>query len=181
MYRAELAKSDEGFGCLLSSRGGRIYVRAASGPAEGAGVRAGDELLGVNGEYFRKRTTLDDAVAVAEASRVALLLRRGPCSSGAPPPGAPRPAGEAEEVRAEAARAKWARAEPRAPSCLSARLRREARLQAVAAEAAERQQREAGAARAARAAERRRGGSPRRGARRRRPRAREPSRETRRR
>ena len=84
VYRAELAKSDEGFGCLLSSRGGWIYVRAASGPAEGAGVRAGDELIGVNGEYFRKHTTLDDAVAmVAEASRVALLLRRGSCSSGA--------------------------------------------------------------------------------------------------
>ena len=84
-----------------------VAARAASGPAEGAGVRAGDELIGVNGEYFRKRTTLDDAVAmVAEASRVALLLRRGPGSSGAQPPGAPRPAGEAEEVRAEAARAK---------------------------------------------------------------------------
>ncbi len=87
MYRAELAKGDEGFGCLLSSRGSRIYVRAASGPAEGAGVRAGDELIGVNGEYFRKHSNLDDAVAmVAEASCVALLLRRGPCSSGAPPP-----------------------------------------------------------------------------------------------
>ena len=45
MYRAELAKSDEGFGCLLSSRGGRIYVRAASGPAEGAYIEARGEVL----------------------------------------------------------------------------------------------------------------------------------------
>ena len=156
MYRAELAKRDEGFGCLLSSRGGRLYVRAASGPAEGAGVREGDELLGVNDEYFRKRTTLDDAVSMlAEASRVALLLRRGPCSSGAPPPppGAPRPAGEAEEVRAEAARAKWARAEAARAEMLARAIERETKQQEAAAEAAEKLQRKGALRAAARAAE----------------------------
>ena len=52
MYRAELAKRDEGFGCLLLSRGGRIYVRAASGPAEGRPIlelpARGDRIVAVD-------------------------------------------------------------------------------------------------------------------------------------
>ena len=155
VYRVELEKRDEGFGCFLSSRGGRFFAHAVSGPAEDAGARAGDELLGVGREYFRKGTTLDEVVAmVAAPERVTLLLRRGPSPTGAPPPpGLPPPAGEAEEVRTEAARAKWARAEAARVQLLPHAAMREAKQQEAAAEAAERQQREAALHAAARAAE----------------------------
>ena len=83
MYCAELAKGNEKrFGCSLFEKYGRIFLIEAFGPAEEAGAREGDELLGVNGEYFRKCTTLDEVVAMlAEASRITLLLRRGPSSA----------------------------------------------------------------------------------------------------
>ena len=88
MYLVELAKGDEGFGCFLTYSGGRIYVNAVSGPAEDAGVRVNDELLGVNGRHSRKSTTPDEiATMLAAMSRVALLLRRGPRAAPPPPPG----------------------------------------------------------------------------------------------
>ena len=134
MYCAELTKDgDKRFGCSLSNEYGRIFVISASGPAEDAGARAGDELLGVNGEYFRKGTTLDSVVAMlAEASRVTLVLRRGPSSTGASLLGNPRPA-------LEWARAEWKPAEAKTPARAAQPVERAPKQEEAKAKAAETQ------------------------------------------
>ena len=135
MYCAELAKGNEKrFGCSLFEKYGRIFLIEAFGPAEEAGAREGDELLGVNGEYFRKCTTLDEVVAMlAEASRITLLLRRGPSSALL---GEPRPV-------VEWARTEWEPAEAKAAARAARLVEGAAKHEEAKAKAAKRQLREA--------------------------------------
>ena len=134
MYLAELAKGDDGFGCFLLHSEGSIYVVPVSGSAKDAGLRVGDELLGVNGVNFRKGTTPDEVtVKLAATSRVELLLRRGSRAAAAPR----LSAGEAGQARAN-----WAHAQVEAVAHACA-LERESEQEEAEPEAAEKQRREA--------------------------------------
>ncbi|KAJ8604063.1 hypothetical protein CTAYLR_001750 [Chrysophaeum taylorii] len=91
LYRARLRGSSKGLGVTVKSTSdGRIVVHALPRPnekqrgqAEAAGVKVGDELLGMGEDFFEKSMTLAELVARIKARpEVLLILKRGQLKSG---------------------------------------------------------------------------------------------------